>query len=95
MLVVTDNEVEAAVGVDLALERDAVLDLFKGLSNQFYVVLAVFGAGQASLSVRRRVKLIEVEPFDLLLQDVDDLLPCVLFVLRVAATWLGLEVAVV
>lgn len=84
--------------VDLALQRNAIFDLLKGLVEKAYVVFAVLGTGHSFLLVWRRVELIKVESFHLLLQNVDNLLSRVLFIFRVAgsdARLRRLEVAII
>ena len=83
MLIVADNVVEAAMGVDLCLHCDAVLYILKLLVQDVYTFPLIIGrTNLLFLFVRACVVLIKVIAFDRLLHYLYDFLALVLFVRR-------------
>ena len=88
VLVVPNYIIEAAIGVDLALHWDALFDLIECLLDHAhsFIVFVVGGVRTwlISLLLRRWIVLVKVESLDRRLENLDNLLACVLFVFRAA-----------
>ena len=88
VLVVPNYIIEAAIGVDLALHWDALFDLVESLFDyaHSFIVFVVSGVRTwlISLLLRRWIVLVKVESLDRRLENLDNLLACVLFVFRAA-----------